>query len=232
MKARITGFLAFALLVAGCVRPQEAVTPPPPISIRPTQGIDVYLPLVMRPAEPTLPPTLPPPPTATFTPVPTATSTPVALTFCASLPGGIQPIPDGDFGGLQSPLEVEFQGLLTDVQVQLGVQHTWVGDLTVTLAHRGTSVTLLERPGSAASPPAGCPQNDIQATFTDAAGREADFSCSETPPAIAGDVHPHQPLAAFVGLPAEGEWLLTVSDASRPDEGALTDWCLNMQVSR
>jgi len=58
---------------------------------------------------------------------------------------------------------------VTDLDFQLAINHTWVGDLVVTLTSpAGTTITLLDRPGT---PPGtfGCGQNDIDMTFDDAA---------------------------------------------------------------
>ncbi len=178
------------------------------------------------------------PPTATPTPAPTpsptATSTPppVTLNFCAALPQGGLPIPDGDFDGLRSALPVDYAGTLLEVDARLEIAHTWVGDLRAVLSHAGQDVLLMERPGVAHNPPSGCPGNDVRLVLDDAAPAAVQDSCSETPPALNGTLRPVEPLASFAGLPAEGEYLLTISDLSRPDEGTLTAWCLALTILR
>ncbi len=229
------------LLLAGCTRSQGAVQPPvlpspsrpAVLSASPTPP-RAFLPLVMRFDPPTATPTPTATLTPTLTPSPTATPTPlpVTLNFCAALPQGGLPIPDGDFDGLQSALSVDYAGTLLDVNVRLEIAHTWVGDLRAALSHARQDVLLMERPGAAQNPPSGCPGNDVRVVLDDAAPAAVQDSCSETSPALNGTLRPAEPLASFAGLPADGEYLLTVSDLSRPDEGTLTAWCLALTILR
>jgi len=225
--------LPFTLLLAACVRPQGAVTPPPPSAPRQWQTPHVYLPLVVRAARPaSAAPRITP--AFTWTPSPTATPVPepVTLNFCAALPGNALPIPESDFNGIQSTLPVEYSGRVLDLKVRLDIAHTWVGDLEVELSHAGRSVVLLKRPGKSGEAPSGCPGNGIQALFDDQAPVDASAACSETAPAIAGTVRPARPLSAFRGASLDGEWTLTVRDLSEPDRGVLTAWCLAATVER
>ncbi len=230
----LLGILFLAL--TGCTRSQGSVQPPslPPALRASPAPPRVFLPLAMRFDPPTATPTLAATSTPTLTPSPTPTPTPppVTLNFCASLPAGGLPIPDGDFDGLQSRLPVDYAGSLVDVDLRLEIAHTWVGDLRAVLSHAGQEVVLMERPGAGVNPPSGCPGNDVRVRLDDDAPAAVQEACNETPPALNGTLRPAEPLAAFAALPAEGDWLLTVSDPSRPDEGTLTAWCLVLTVSR
>ncbi len=217
------------LLAAGaaCIPPQGSPAPAPappeasPVAERrETPGAALYLPLVLR---------LPSPTAASS---PASVPTPVRLTFCAAPPGGALAIPDGDFEGVTSRLRVDYAGRVVKAAVRLEIAHTWTGDLRVLLRHAGRQARLLERPGRQANPPSGCPQNDVRVVFDDEAAFEAASMCSEIPPAMAGPLRPAEPLSLFAGAPAEGEWALQVSDASRPDRGELTNWCLLLTVQR
>ncbi len=116
----------------------------------------------------------------------------------------------------------------------IGFNHTWAGDLTITLTHKdnGLSVTLLDRPGF----PLG--------TF----GDSADFNGTTSGPynwADGGFVydtdffgatvtqHALGPvagaLADFVGKDKYGYWSLTILDSVASDTGVLGSWSLTLQ---
>ena len=56
-------------------------------------------------------------------------------------------IPANDPNGVSHTINVPESGSVTDVNVYLDISHTWVGDLTVTVEHGGTGVTVIDRPG-------------------------------------------------------------------------------------
>ncbi len=156
---------------------------------------------------------------------------------CMVLPEGCSTpnsaIPDDNTAGLSDGLTLS-GGALTDLDVTLDIQHTYVGDLVVTLTNEstGTTITLLDRPGlPAINPNFGCGNDNIDATLDDAAGTAAEDQCSATPPAIGGTHAPTDALAAFNGESAEGTWTLNVSDNEGQDTGTLVEWCLNATSS-
>ena len=61
------------------------------------------------------------------------------------------PIPDDDPTGVSDTVMFTTPGTIGDVNFLIGVTHTWVGDLIVTLEHGGTTVTLIDRQGVPAS---------------------------------------------------------------------------------
>lgn len=139
-------------------------------------------------------------------------------------------IPDN--GGAANPatdmLNVTDTGSITDLNLALQIDHTWVGDLTVTLTHEssGTSVTLIDRPGST-----NCQQDDISVTLDDAAAEAADDQCETSGGAINGTFQPTGSLADFNGLGLNSNWTLSVSDFVSQDDGALISWCLDPTTS-
>lgn len=139
-------------------------------------------------------------------------------------------IPDDDAQGVDSVLPVDGPGILTALRVSLGVTHTYVGDLIVTLEHgpSGTEVVLLDRPGVPGSAN-GCSGDDIDVLFDDSAGAAAESQCDNLP-AINGTLRPLGSLGDFDGLPLAGGWTLTVSDNAGADQGTLDRWCLLPQV--
>ena len=120
---------------------------------------------------PTATPTRHPPdrhPTRTPTPTPTPvppTATPTPGTGLCRAPN--LAIPDGNATGVTDTLVVGTGGTVTDLNLQMSVNHTWVGDVTATLAHvnTGKSFAVFNRPGVPAST-YGCSGNNIVTTTT------------------------------------------------------------------
>jgi len=124
-------------------------------------------------------------------------------------------------------------GIIDDVDLQLDVRYR-LGDMTMRLAHNGTTVTILDRPGY--------PQYasgfvnfgydaivDDEGTgpFLENAG---DFCCDFewllSPPSY----RPDNPFSVFDGMPSEGVWTLTIitEDHWSPGEGLL-GWGLTIR---
>ncbi|MCB0207434.1 MAG: hypothetical protein KDH89_21645, partial [Anaerolineae bacterium] len=62
-------------------------------------------------------------------------------------------IPDNNLDGVTDTLAVNLTGSISDLNVDVDVLHTWVGDVSLTLTHvdTGTSATIIDRPGVPAS---------------------------------------------------------------------------------
>lgn len=181
----------------------------------PTQNIG-FLPLLSKPATPTLTPTQ----TPTLTPTITPTATPIVLSFCDQSGG---PLPILDYAVITDTLDVDFPGVLLDVDLELDIQHSYSGDLEITLKMvDGPVITLVDRPGTA---PLYCNQADIRAVFDDEATADASQACSLSP-ALSGLLRPEQPLSVFDQFPAASRWQLVVADRSAPDSGVLNRWCI------
>ncbi|MDF1808225.1 MAG: GC-type dockerin domain-anchored protein [Phycisphaerales bacterium] len=146
-------------------------------------------------------------------------------------------IPDNSSVGISIPIEVNAPGqLIESLSLDLELSHQWVGDLVVTLqSPSGTIVTLLDRPGipSTGFPgPFGCGGKDISATFSDDASMLAESMCSTTSvPVITGDVVPSSPMNLMENEPANGQWLLNISDESSYDTGSFIEACLSMTTT-
>ena len=144
----------------------------------------------------------------------------------------MQAIPDNNSGGVTSTLGVSANACpasIQDLNVYLKVNHTWVGDLLATIEHGGTTVTLIDRPGLPALT-FGCPWDNVDATFDDAAAAPtAEDSCFVLPSAaIPGARSPNQALSAFNTQNASGTWTLTIGDNAAADTGSLVDWGLDV----
>jgi subtilisin-like proprotein convertase family protein len=122
-----------------------------------------------------------------------------------------------------------------DVQVELLLNHSWVGDLRLALRHESSQieVVLVDRPGSPLPTFYGCPGEDIDAIFDDSADARAEIVCEVTIPAIAGAhqsalyareifLEPNSDTFDIEGCPFErfeGEFLPPLNSSDPSDRG-------------
>lgn len=142
-------------------------------------------------------------------------------------------IPDNDGANPGcSTVTIPAGGSITDVNIELGITHTWVGDLIITLTSpAGTTITLGDQPGAPASA-FGCSGDDLVISFDDAAtntNTDFEMDCANAP-AIAGAYQPEDPLSTFNGEDAAGDWIICVSDNAGGDTGSITDFGLNVET--
>ena len=158
--------------------------------------------------------------------------------------GPVVPIPDANPAGVQVPLRVSgFSGTISNLKfliggsactanagaTTVGIDHTFVGDLIITLTSpSGTTVTLMNRPGSGSFGSSG--NNFCRTLFDDTATTSIQaIQSTGTPPLgppYTGTFQPASPLAAFDGEDANGTWILTVSDNAQGDTGSVRDFSL------
>jgi subtilisin-like proprotein convertase family protein len=130
-------------------------------------------------------------------------------------------IPDNDaIIGVIDTLTMMQSGLITDLEVGLEINHTYVGDLTVKLVHAssGTEVILINR--------GACAEKNISAILDDDESLLVDAQCG-SPMAINGRFKPSGSLSSFNNLELSGNWNLNVIDSAALDTGALISWCLD-----
>ncbi|WP_111845277.1 proprotein convertase P-domain-containing protein, partial [Aequorivita antarctica] len=133
-------------------------------------------------------------------------------------------IPDADPTGVTSTLTITEDVVISDLNVNLDVTHTWVGDVTTTITSpAGTSVTIVDRPGFTGTG-FGCSGDDILATLDDAGTGPVEDQCGAGVPTIDGTFIPNNPLSAFNGESTMGDWIITISDAAGGDTGTLNSW--------
>jgi len=146
-----------------------------------------------------------------------------------SQPGAV--IPDNDPVGITDELVIEEDYRIDRLSFFLGIRHTFVGDLNVTLEHveSGLSARIVERPGEGTF---GCSGNDMFIDFDDGASA-ADAECLDSGlnnasgQAYANETYSTtDPLSVFDGASTQGTWRLTVSDNVGSDTGTLERWCL------
>jgi subtilisin-like proprotein convertase family protein len=110
-----------------------------------------------------------------------------------------------------------------DVNVDLGITHTWIGDLDVIIEHNGVSLSIWDRRCSSF--------DDIQATADDE-GTETLCSVVSAGPIDSTFYSPEVaglgPLSVFDGMDAAGDWTLTITDNAFGDPGTLDQWSLHI----
>lgn len=117
--------------------------------------------------------------------------------------------------------------VIVDVDVELDIVHSYVGDLSVDLIHPdGTLVRLLYRPGIGFVEPS-CPGDDVRVTLDDE-GEIAFDACGTLIPALEGRARPWNPLALFDGHVRNGTWRLRVTDNEPGERGVLRGWTLHL----
>ena len=127
--------------------------------------------------------------------------------------------------GVESLLSVVTEGTLDALQVQVAIEHSWVGDLELRLTSpAGTTVQLLDRPGVPANT-FGCSRDDMDILFSDTAEQPLEDLCAGNPWFV-GTALPRQSLTAFAGEGLAGTWRLTVVDHAPGDAGQLLTWRL------
>ncbi len=132
--------------------------------------------------------------------------------------------------------------VLHDINVEIDIAHTWVGDLTarVTSPDSATQITLFERPGTTAPDsapssvgPFGCNANNIDAVFDDeSVNPPIENETCVGNPVFSGDYKPHNAapndLSAYDGENPNGNWNVFISDSADGDSGILNEVCLTV----
>lgn len=118
-------------------------------------------------------------------------------------------------------------GTINDVNLNLDITHSFIGDLVVTLTSPGgTTVTVIELISNGSAPGAGgcgCPGANIVTGLDDSsANGSIEAAC---PPALANYV-PFGGLNAFNGENLAGNWTLSVVDWSGLGTGTVNTWGL------
>ncbi|MCP4867806.1 MAG: hypothetical protein GY898_03705 [Proteobacteria bacterium] len=133
--------------------------------------------------------------------------------------GAGSPIPDDDSIGLSVTVEVLDEEPITDVNLLLDVDHTYVGDLEITLTSpAGTAVLLMD---------------DVFGDLDDLLGTllddEVDVLVTDgTENGLTGRWIPQNLLSPFDGEIPTGTWTLTIVDDAGLDVGTLQAWELHL----
>jgi subtilisin family serine protease/subtilisin-like proprotein convertase family protein len=139
-----------------------------------------------------------------------------ALRYCSpNVPKSIT-----DFASTSSALFVDEHLPITDLNVELNISHTWVGDLNIYLFNVSTGLIV-----SLAQNRGGGGENYEDTIFDD----EALLHISQGDAPFHGSFRPEGSLATFDGLDAYGGWTLWIEDYYAGDVGTLNSWCLHFE---
>ncbi|THH37913.1 proprotein convertase P-domain-containing protein [Neolewinella litorea] len=141
------------------------------------------------------------------------------------------PIPAAQPGEVVASLEVSEDLDLKHMEVIVGLEHTFVGDLSLRLVSpAGKVVALLDPPLGGA-----CPATNLYVIFADGAGTTAaDFSeaCEDGDEGSYRRVRPVDAFSQLAGASSRGTWKLVVNDEAAEDGGAITDFRLRVCEDR
>jgi subtilisin-like proprotein convertase family protein len=138
------------------------------------------------------------------------------------------PIADGLGTGVPGAATTHTMGVpsatIGDVDIDLTINHTWTGDLIVSVEHNGTTVVIVDRPGAPAST-FGCAEDNWDIILDDEAGPSIESACSAN---LAGSYSPNNALSAFDNMDAGGNWTISVTDNAGADTGSLVSWSVHV----
>jgi extracellular elastinolytic metalloproteinase len=138
-------------------------------------------------------------------------------------------VPIPDVSSVEIPLEVTEEGVVGDVVVRFRLNHTFDGDLAISLvAPDGTSVALANNRGGAGDN-FGSGANSCSGTPT-VFDDSASLAISAGVAPFAGSFRPDSPLAGMRGRPMAGTWKLRVQDTAALDVGTLG--CFQLRIQR
>ncbi len=135
-------------------------------------------------------------------------------------------IPDGDPSGVSTIINVTDNFIPSDLNVNLSIDHTYVGDLVITLTHDGNTAVLLDRMGVPVST-FGCGDDNIDVTVDDAAGSALEDACTGSGGPVVGTFTGVDMLSIFNSSDVNGDWTLFISDNANYDNGTIVEWSID-----
>ena len=157
-------------------------------------------------------------------------ASPELLLFCSDLSKPIN-IPDNSEGGVNHVITIDDSRRILDLNIQVDVMHTWVGDIVVSVTHGGSgkSIRLIDRPGFPKNE-LGCGGDGISTILDDEISLSTENQCYSGGNAIAGIYLPLDPLKNIDDEILGGDWIINVSDRDSGDTGKLKSWCIEALV--
>lgn len=118
------------------------------------------------------------------------------------------------------PLTISGGYTIGDINVNVNITHTYIQDMTITLqgpsAIGSPTIVLLQE---------ACGDNDdINCTFND----DGDLPVCSGTPSLTGQVAPVDSLSNLNSLPADGEWVLNISDPWNGDGGVVNLFSIDL----
>jgi subtilisin-like proprotein convertase family protein len=112
--------------------------------------------------------------------------------------------------------------VITDLDVDLDITHTWVGDLQITLeSPAGTQVLIFDGNND------GCSGDNIVDRYDDESANVLDCQAGSSDAFPLTDYIPSNALSAFDGESTLGDWTIFIEDTAGGDQGTLNSWTLN-----
>lgn len=133
-------------------------------------------------------------------------------------------IPSNSPTTVRSTISISDNLVISDINVGVDIDHTYVPELLVTLSSpNGTSVTLLQY---ACYTDQFYPISGVDASFDDVA---ADLQCESSDPVVRGKMKPQVgSLGIFNNQSTVGDWVLTVEDIYSGDGGSIDNFTLEL----
>lgn len=131
-------------------------------------------------------------------------------------------IPDGNAGIATSTLNIAQAGTVSNMKVNLQMEHSYIGDVIIKLKHPDNTTRTLWNRGCNNAAFAGV---NVNLTFQDGGTAINTTSCPTV--GNGGTFAPNQTLSAFNGKVTNGTWSLTAQDMVQYDTGRVISWGLD-----
>jgi subtilisin-like proprotein convertase family protein len=139
------------------------------------------------------------------------------------------PIPDNPAPAINIPITVADVMTLSDVNVSFRINHTFDGDLRISLVHPDNTVIPLVTNRGSSGANFGTGSNNCSGVPTLIDDQAAVAITAGAAP-FAGSFRPESPLSALNGKPSNGTWNLRVQDTANLDTG--TVGCVKLELNK
>jgi subtilisin-like proprotein convertase family protein len=139
------------------------------------------------------------------------------------------PIPDSPAPAINIPLTVADVMTLNDVNVSFRLNHTFDGDLQISLVHPDNTVIPLSTNRGSSGANFGTGPNSCAGVHTVIDDQAATAISAGAAP-FAGSFRPESPLSALNGKPSNGTWNLRIQDTAGQDVG--TVGCVKLELNK
>ncbi|MEM7185886.1 MAG: proprotein convertase P-domain-containing protein [Bacteroidota bacterium] len=127
-------------------------------------------------------------------------------------------IPIVDNTTFSTTIDIADDFTITDLNMEVDIEHTWTGDITLTLeSPAGTQVIVFDEAD-------GCSGDNMMDIYDDESANPLDCQAGTGDAFPLADYQPSNPLSAFDGESTLGTWTLFVEDDAGGDTGTLNSW--------
>lgn len=142
---------------------------------------------------------------------------PEIINATTSICSSTLPKPINDLSWTKDTIQVSLQETIKDIEINLNINHSNVGDLLIRLETPKGIVSLSQFNGAGG-------QNYTNTIFDDSAS----VSISEGIPPYTGRFRPQFPLSTFLNSQLSGKWILRIFDKAAGNQGMLLNWCIKI----